>query len=306
MSSSAATSTSQPPILIRFYDPYIKAPDSCGRTLDSILKKSDAWLERSHDYIQVIFPLPEGSPFNPGAPIITAEIFSAFRHRDELRRSLFRSFTRILSFYGFDVQPCDGAPRREIVRSHDYVKQFRNWVTRIDHNHLRITRIIRSLRVLGLEDEAAMFFEALKDVDRDFPGKIGARSFMYWRRAVQRPLYLAPDEDDDDSIGGKKFLRDFENEKARKIEVGESSQNRAEPEAEGEVEVEAGRLRSEGKAVQEVSVNFEGELSPESASEFAQASKPKESVNTDGPSTKEDSKNEDAFGDEAREPEDID
>jgi hypothetical protein len=44
---------------------------------------------------------------------------------------------------------------------------------------------------------------------------------MYWRRAATRPLYLAPDEDDDDAVSGKKFLHDFEVEKAAKSSATE-------------------------------------------------------------------------------------
>lgn len=73
-------------------------------------------------------------------------------------------------------------------------------------NHLRITRVIRSLRVLGLEAHAAAFYDAILKVDEDFPKRISPRSMMYWRRAVERPLHLAPDEDDDESSDGPDFL----------------------------------------------------------------------------------------------------
>lgn len=89
-----------------------------------------------------------------------------------------------------------------------------NWVSSFTHNHLRITRIIRSLRVLGLEAEATAFFEAVEDVYLT-TGRIGGRSFMYWTRAIERPLYLAP-EDARDKGDGKDFLYEFEAEKDRK------------------------------------------------------------------------------------------
>ena len=91
--------------------------------------------------------------------------------------------------------------------------KLRRWVRRIDHNHLRITRIIRSLRVLGLEEYAGAFFERLKRICEkgDSAGKIGDQSLMFWERAAKRPLYVAPDEEDDDVSGKRlKFLVDFE------------------------------------------------------------------------------------------------
>lgn len=85
-----------------------------------------------------------------------------------------------------------------------------NWVHRFDHNHLRITRIIRSLRVLGLEEEAIAFFQALKSIQE--ASNISPKSLNYWSRAAFRPLYIAPDvdSDDEDGVRGPKFLRDFE------------------------------------------------------------------------------------------------
>jgi hypothetical protein len=89
----------------------------------------------------------------------------------------------------------------------------------MDHNHLRITRIIRSLRVLGLEEEALAFFHALKRVQES--SIISPRSLMYWSRATFRPLNLAPDveSDDEDGLRGPKFLRDFEKKRREEAKV---------------------------------------------------------------------------------------
>ena len=51
------------------------------------------------------------------------------------------------------------------------------WI-RLNHNWLRFTRILRSLTILGLHDEAMAFFRFLEK-------KIGnAPSMVYWRKAV--------------------------------------------------------------------------------------------------------------------------
>ena len=70
------------------------------------------------------------------------------------------------------------------------------------------------MRVLGLESHAAAYFDALMKVSEDFPNRISSRSMMYWERAAKRPLYLAPDQDDDDAVTGPKFLVDYERSKA--------------------------------------------------------------------------------------------
>lgn len=79
---------------------------------------------------------------------------------------------------------------------------------RFNHNHLRITRMIRSLRVLGCEEAAEEFYQALLRIGKDFRGLIGERSFVFWERAAKRPLYVAPE---DEREGGKEgFLWEYE------------------------------------------------------------------------------------------------
>jgi len=150
------------------------------------------------------------------APIINHTTFNAFRGRPELRDRMRDSLRRICRFYGFDCQASNDLKDFRIERFQDrkFETRAQNWVKGFTHNHLRITRIIRSLRVLGLEAEATAFFRAVEDV-YNTTGRIGARSLMYWTRAVERPLYLAP-EDEEDEGNGKDFLYEFEVEKDRK------------------------------------------------------------------------------------------
>lgn len=56
-----------------------------------------------------------------------------------------------------------------------------------DHNHLRITRILRSLRLFGLGAEATEFHAQLVAVARR--GAVNRRSLVYWQRAVSEPLF---------------------------------------------------------------------------------------------------------------------
>ncbi|MCJ1483736.1 hypothetical protein MMC06_003904 [Schaereria dolodes] len=208
-------------LLISFYDPVSAATDSKRRTLSSILAWDDSKLECCHDYIQILFPLPERSPFNITAPIIDQETFDTFRSRPELRGRMKTSFARMLSFYGFEME--DGDEGMNIFPAPHFLEASKNWVTRFDHNHLRITRIIRSLRVLGLENEAEAFFAVLKRVYNAQRGRINQRSFMFWTRAAQRPLYLTPDDEEDEG-DGQDFL--YEYEKMRTRETAELHKER--------------------------------------------------------------------------------
>lgn len=86
--------------------------------------------------------------------------------------------------------------------------------------------MIRSLRVLGCEHAARAFYEALAEVaERKYPGVIGERSLGFWRRAVERPLWVRPeDEDEDESerLGGKEgFLWEFERGEMLELREGD-------------------------------------------------------------------------------------
>lgn len=196
------------PFIIAFYDPSIQRQDAEGRTLDDILKFSDNQLEYYHDYIQYLFPLPERSPINPRAPVITREVREAFLSQPELSKNLQRSLDRMLVFYGF-TPTTSGANNNNnttITPGPDFDYLSKNtWRKRFDHNHLRITRIIRSLRVLGLDEPARAFHRAL--VENDSSRRVGSRSLMFWERAAERGLHLAPEEGDE-RAEGVRWLRE--------------------------------------------------------------------------------------------------
>lgn len=107
------------------------------------------------------------------------------------------------SFYAFDVS---GNQLDPTIRSKDNFEKLagETWRKRMDHNHLRITRIIRSMRILGLEQAALAFHDALVFQQGN---KVSERSLMYWGRAAHRPLHLSPDESDENAPGTE-WLKD--------------------------------------------------------------------------------------------------
>jgi hypothetical protein len=61
-------------------------------------------LEAVHDYIQLLFPLPEPSGFNAAAPVLTRKSMQEFRRRPELQQKMQVSFLRMMNFYGLEVR----------------------------------------------------------------------------------------------------------------------------------------------------------------------------------------------------------
>lgn len=189
------------PFIVQFFDPEVRAKDPSGRDLDDILTYSDNQISRKHDFIQYIFPLPEQSMVTPWAPLIIKEAYEAFRDREELRSELLQGFLRMLEFYGFTLSTSESeGAEKQIVKGQNFNEQSKySWRRSMDHNHLRLTRIIRCLRVLSCEKEAQMLYHALLEYDTS--DVVRSSTKMFWWRAAERPLWLPPDEPHDDADG---------------------------------------------------------------------------------------------------------
>lgn len=136
-----------------------EGPDSRGRTLFEVLAMDNAALERTHDFIQWLFPLPEPSAAAPEAPVLSAADIAAIGRSGLAQCALAAGTDRMDAFY----------------RLTDH------WLAPHDHNHLRITRIIRSLRLLRGDRYADEFREAVLRRAEGTP--VSARSRGYWMTA---------------------------------------------------------------------------------------------------------------------------
>jgi hypothetical protein len=158
------------PDLLAFYGDD-EGPNSSGYTLAQILDWPDDDWELQHDFIQWLFATDEPSMFNPDAPVLDAATVAAFRADPLLRHRLRRSFDRWLTFCRVG-RTGDGLAfdnPNPLVWNHQ------------NHNWMRITRVLRSLNLLGLPIEAQMFFTLLTTIREKFdPTKWG-----YWERAAR-------------------------------------------------------------------------------------------------------------------------
>lgn len=153
--------------------------DHRGRLLSHIHQYSLEALERHHDYIQWLFPLPEPSGANPDAPLLSPEDIAAFQADDSLRKMLLRSLLLMLQFYGLELVGT------KVVRSATFDERSRVWLTPGNHNFLRISRMLRSLSLLGLGKSAAALLTCLEHVYAENARTIGETTVGYWRRAVK-------------------------------------------------------------------------------------------------------------------------
>jgi hypothetical protein len=148
--------------IIGFYSG--EQPDHRGRYLHEIQEWSDYQLEAVHDDIQRLFPLPEPSGFNLAAPVLNWECIQEFRTRPDLQEKLHVSFQRMINFCGLEAR---SGEQIEVNRAPSFAAKAERWLSTGNHNHLRITRILRCLNLLGLETEAKAFFDCLSEVYKD-------------------------------------------------------------------------------------------------------------------------------------------
>jgi Opioid growth factor receptor (OGFr) conserved region len=132
------------------------APDSEGRTIEQIWAWDYSELEYVHNYIQWLFPLTEASNFNYEAPILIELDIKQFWSSETLKKQLLTSFKIILGFYGLQCVENNNSVSIGLAETFEIRKQ--EWLQWVDHNHLRITRILKSLKLLGLEQYAQATF----------------------------------------------------------------------------------------------------------------------------------------------------
>jgi Opioid growth factor receptor (OGFr) conserved region. len=136
--------------------------DFKGRTLESIWSFSDEDIERTHDFIQILFPLnkPSESTFH-GYYLDSEDLIDQIRSNSIARENILKSSNWYLSFLTRNVWL---------------------WNRNYDHNQLRITRVIECLRLLISEDEADKFYDDVLKIIKD-NNKVNQTSLNFWKNA---------------------------------------------------------------------------------------------------------------------------
>ena len=137
--------------------------DNRGRFLSNLWKKGNFFLETCHDYIQWMFPLNEESQHNSKAPVLTKEEIAFIQSNETIQRNMLKSLDVMLRFYGLER---DG---KKFQRGKNFEKRRKWWITKNNHNFLRITRILKSLKLCGLDNYAWALFEELGQIYLEYP-----------------------------------------------------------------------------------------------------------------------------------------
>ena len=137
-------------------------PDHQGRYLRDIWDFDDKIIEQTHDFIQWMFPLTEKSMSVPGVPTLSTADIEAIRTSEVARANLERSAQWYLGF----------------LQRNDH------WIRSYDHNHLRITRAIKSLGLLISQNAAEEFLNSIFQITGDRLNVIRQDAVGFWKAAV--------------------------------------------------------------------------------------------------------------------------
>lgn len=139
--------------------------DHQGRSLNDILAFNDKQLEKTHDYIQWLFPLKEASFFNEHAPILDDETILEFQCNEQLRNNVIIAWVKMMNFY-----------------------LNNSWISSENHNYLRITRILTFLSLCKLEPQLVCMLSFVLSQHVKYYDLITLKTVKYWIKASATEL----------------------------------------------------------------------------------------------------------------------
>jgi hypothetical protein len=139
-----------------------ESADAHGRTIEAVLQQDDEWLEKEHNYIQWLFPLLDESEQVHDAPVLSPEEVELLRQSDAALGNQQQAVERMMHFY----------------TNNDH------WLTTMDHNHLRITRILKSVQLLQSLVAAEAIYNRLMERVHQAGDPIDPKNIAFWTDVV--------------------------------------------------------------------------------------------------------------------------
>jgi len=161
--------------LIEFYNFRGKTQD--GYSFEDIKMFSLDKLETCHSYIQWVFPLKERSKAVPSSPVLTSEDVEDI-HKYKMELFL---IVNMLPFYGLVYNDKFEA----IDRGPHWDERKATWITPRNHNYLRLTRILKSLCLLGMKPLAVKLRLCLNEIHEANRSDISDITMQFWDEAIK-------------------------------------------------------------------------------------------------------------------------
>ena len=136
-----------------------KHPDYKLRYLSDIWNYNDDKMESVHDYIQWVFPLDTASAYVSHAPVLIDEEIDEITQSELALNNLIKSKIWFMNF----------------------LKRSDRWLLPNNHNQKRISRMIRSLRLLHIDCEANLCLNEIIELAKN-KGFANLKVLNVWKR----------------------------------------------------------------------------------------------------------------------------
>lgn len=156
------------------------------------MKFDDYQLETKHDYIQSLFPL-----FTKGtadSDLLTERDLQKMKQSSIIHKNIIRAVNRMSSFYGYTID----TDKMTIERIEKIDRKIKGVYIGLysEHNYLRITRIIKFLRIMGYFDIACLFlFGVCQDLKNPKFKNLAKGSLKFWADAIGATDYAYSDDE---------------------------------------------------------------------------------------------------------------
>jgi hypothetical protein len=138
-----------------------KSSDHKGRMLTDIYKFSDNEIEATHDFIQIVFPLAEPSYWSSNKYFIESQQqIDSLSSDKNVKEAILQSASWYVSF----------------------LKRNNHWKNVNNHNLKRITRMIKSVRLIVGDIEADKIKKEIISF-QNIEKLVGQKSIKYWKNA---------------------------------------------------------------------------------------------------------------------------
>lgn len=148
--------------------------DNVGRTFDDIMAMRDDAMDAAHDWVQWVFPTDEPSNFNDQAPLLTAEDIAFIKADKDCQTNLDWASRRFLRYLGLVEN--DGV----ITPDFNFNQRRKVLWLEFNHNYLRITRFLYSLRLLGREERSKELLRCLIALNEEKSIAMSANTRSHW------------------------------------------------------------------------------------------------------------------------------
>lgn len=133
------------------------------RSLHDVWAFNDTQIEYTHDFIQWIFPLTEPSQNILSSPVLCSNELALVVRSLEANKNILLSANWFLCF----------------------LERNENWRTRYDHNHLRVSRLLKSLMLINKYEDARLALNRIMKILGPQKHLIDSKAQIIWKKTVE-------------------------------------------------------------------------------------------------------------------------